>query len=155
MPIDVELERQYRVARQTQAMHTMLRDRYGGLATAIDIGLLASSVVLCATAFAREDLFVKIGLSPADTRNLRGIFSVLAFFLSLTAIRVNWKGKSANHHEAARKLTGLVALFRNLRRADGTWPPERAEEIQRAYWETMDNIVPIPGRPFVPLKVRY
>jgi hypothetical protein len=155
MSADAELTRQYRVARQTLAMHTMLRDRFIRLATVMDVLILVCSVIICAVTFARDDLFARFGLSATAMRDLIGVASVAVFILSIVALRVDWKACSANHHEAARKLTSLVAQYRGAKQEEDTWPPARAEELQRMYWEVMDNIVPIPAKAFAKLKARY
>lgn len=136
-------------------MHTMLENRYKKLAATIDIMLLACAVVFCATTFASDDVFSLIGLLPENVRFILGVASILAFFSSLVALRVGWKGKAALHREAEQKLTNALQLFRELRRDDETWPQERSSDIQCAYWEAMKNIIDIPGEKFVRLKSRH
>jgi hypothetical protein len=136
-------------------MHTMLRDRFTGLATVMDVLILVCSVIICAVTFARDDLFVRLGLSATVTRDLIGVASVVVFILSVVALRVDWKARSANHHEAVRKLNWLVAQYRGAKQGEDTWPTARTEELQRMYWEVMDNVVPIPSRAFAKLKARY
>jgi hypothetical protein len=150
-----ELSRQFRVLGQTLAMHTMLRDRYATRALIIDIVLLACSVIFCATIFAGDDVITQAGLSPRNVRYVLGVASITAFFASLIALRVDWKGKSARHRDAAQKLTSILSLFRETRQEDGTWPQDRGAELHQAYWEAMKNVVEVPARPFVGLKARY
>jgi hypothetical protein len=155
MSADAELTRQYRVARQSLAMHTMLRDRFTRLATVVDVVILTCSVIICAVRFARDDLFARFGLSASAMRDLVGFASVAVFILSIIALRVDWKARSANHREAVRKLTSLVAQYRSTKLGEDAWLPARAEELQMMYWEAMDNVVPIPSRQFAKLKARY
>jgi hypothetical protein len=136
-------------------MHTMLRDRFTRLATAMDVVILTCSVIICAVTFARDDLFARFGLSASAMRDLVGAASAAVFILSVIALRVDWKSCSANHHEAVRKLTWLVAQYRSAKLGADAWLPARTEELQRLYWETMDNVVPIPSRRFAKLKARY
>jgi hypothetical protein len=152
---DKELERQYRVLGQMLSIHTFLRDRYHRLALASDLLLLACSVVFCATAFASDDFFVSLGISATSGKFVLKIASVIAFLASLVALRFNWKAKSGEHSEAQRRLTKCVALFRSCHNGQRSWRPECAQELSRAYWDTMDGIVEIPASKFVPLKAKH
>lgn len=136
-------------------MHTILRDRYAKLALMLDIVLLACAVIFCATTFARDDLFAQIGLSPEKIHFVLGVASIAAFFASLVALRIDWKGRSAQHRDAVQRLTNVLALFREFRRDDGTWPEDRRGELHRAYWETINNVTEVPASSFVGLKARY
>ena len=150
-----ELNRQFRVLDQTLSIHAMLKDRYARLALILEIVLLACSVVFCATTFARDDVFMQIGLSSKNVRFVLSVTSIAAFFASLFALRVDWKGKSMCHKDAVQKLSNVLALFRKLRREDGTWTQDRADELNLAYWEAMNNVVEIPPNQFVRLKARH
>lgn len=150
-----ELARQFRVLRQTLSMHRMMKYRYQKLAVTIDIILLACAVVFCATTFASDDVFSLIGLSPENVRFILGVASIFAFFASLVALRVGWKGKIALHQESEQKLTSALQLFRELRKDDETWPQEQSSDLHCAYWEAMNNIIDIPEKKFVGLKSRH
>jgi hypothetical protein len=151
----MELSRQFRVLDQTLSMHTTLRDRYEQRALIIDLLLLASSVVFCASAFASDDALSRLGPTPQEVRYLIRLFSVLAFMLSIMSLRLNWKEKFTRHRDAADKFARVVALFRKQRGPDGTWPLDGSAELDTAYWEAMRNSVPIPEAVFVRLKARH
>jgi hypothetical protein len=150
-----ELSRQFRLLNQMLSMHAVLRDRYSRRALFIDILFLACSVVFCATTFARDDLFIRIGFAPSDVRYLIGIASVVAFFSSLVALRADWKGMAACHKEAIQKLGRVLSEFRGCRQEDGSWPLDRMVDLHQSYWEAMNNSVAIPDRLFVGLKARH
>ncbi len=150
-----ELNRQYRVLNQTLSMHSMLGDRYARRALLLDVILLACSVIFCATTFARDSVLTLVGVSAYSARTLLGIASVTAFFASLVALRVDWKGKTARHRDAVQKLTHAMELFRRLRTDDGAWPLERGDELNRAYWDAINNVVEVPSSLFVSLKARH
>ena len=150
-----ELKRQFRVLDQTLSIHAMLKDRYTRRALTLELVLLASSVVFCATTFARDDIFAQVGLSPANVRLMLGVASIAAFFASLVALRVNWQGKSTQHGDAAKKLGNVLAEFRKWKKEDGTWPEGRADELSQSYWVAMHNIVEIPQNQFVNLKAQH
>jgi len=151
----MELSRKFRVLDQTLSMHTILRDRYAQRALAVDLLLLACSVVFCASAFASDTVLSRFGRPPEEIRYLLRFFSVLAFMLSILSLRVDWKGKSAAHRDAATKMSRAIASFRKYRGADGTWPPESSAELDAIYWEAMHNSAPVPDALFVKLKARH
>ena len=150
-----EIVRQFRVIDQTLSMHTILKRRYEILSLVLDVTLLACAVIFCATTFARDDLFTSIGLSPRRIHFVLGLASLAAFFASLFGLRADWKGKSAQHKDATQKLTRTLALFRELRADDGTWPRDRWKDLHQAYWEAMNNIVEVPSSKFASLKAKH
>lgn len=150
-----EISRQFRVLDQTLSIHAMLKSRYARLALTLEILLLACSVIFCATTFARDDVFTQVGLLPKNVQYVLGIASITAFFASLFALRVDWKGKSIRHKDAVQKLSQVLALFRRLRMEDGTWPKDRAAELNQTYWEAMNNVIEIPPNQFNTLKARH
>lgn len=152
---DRELDRQFRVLGQTLSMHSVLRGRYAWRAGAIDIVLLACSVVFCATTFVDSSVLASIGLAANRLRIILGIASTLAFFASLVALRVDWKGRSVRHAETVKDMSRALALFRDLREDDGTWPSRRRAELQRAYWDAMNNNEQVPASQFLSLKARH
>lgn len=152
---DKEMDRHCRVLDQTISMHSVLRDRYAWRAGTIDIVLLACSVVFCATTFVDRSVLASIGLAADKLRIILGIASILAFFASLVALRVDWKGRSVRHAEAVKDMSRALALFRALREDDGTWPSRRRAELQRAYWDAMNNNEQVPASQFLSLKARH
>jgi hypothetical protein len=151
----MEISRKFRVLAQTLSMHTALRDRYANLALAVDVLLLACSVVFCATAFASDEVLSHFGPAPEHIRFLLRAFSVLAFMLSVLSLRVDWKGKSVRHREASEKLSRALSVFRKNQEADGSWSPEALSELDSVYSEAMHNSVPVPEASFVRLKARH
>ncbi len=150
-----ELNRQFRVLRQSLSLHAIMRDRYTTWALIIDLLLLVCAVVFCATTFVRDDVLSSIGFSAKDIRFVLGIASITAFFASLVALRVDWKGKSARHRDAGDRLSRVLSMFRQYRQEDDTWPNNRSNELHQSYWEAMNNVVAIPEKSFVRLKGRY
>jgi hypothetical protein len=151
----LELNRKFRVLNQTQSMHTFLRDRYASRALLIDLLLLASAVVFCASAFATDEVLARFGPKPQDVRYIIRLFSVLAFMLSVLSLRVGWKEKSATHKDAAQKMARALGTFRKHQEPDGTWPVTAWTDLDTVYSEAMNNSVPIPEKLFVKLKARH
>ena len=152
---DREIKRQFRVLGQMISMHTALRDRYAWRSTAVVLVLLACSVIFCATTFVSDTVLAAVGLAADRTRVVLGIASVTAFFASLAELKLDWRGRSARHREAAHRLTAVLAEFRKRRTDDGLWPPSCHAKLKDTYSTAMDEIVPIPESQFLALKARY
>ena len=151
----MELDRKLRVLDQTLSMHTTLRDRYTRRALIVDSLLIACAVVFCASAFATDAALARFGATPEHVRFFLRASSVLAFMLSIISLRIDWKGQSANHGDAAAKMSRALAVFRNNRDEDGAWKQGCAAELDSAYWEAMNNSAPIPSNTFVKLKASH
>ena len=116
---------------------------------------MLASVGFCATTFAGDDLYAVLRLNSENARLSLGVLSVVAFGASILLLTLDWKGEAARHADAAVRWSGVVALFRQPRRGDGSWPEGCVEELHRAYWEAAHTSVDIPDRRFGKLKARY
>lgn len=154
-PSSKELERQYRLARQTLAMHHALRDSLKRKARAAESVLLVASVVFCATTFAGDDLYQFIGVDTDRSGLVLGLASVSAFAAALLSMVFDWKGDTARHQDAAERWSEVVRLFRESRSEDGTWSDDAATRLSAAYWEASKNTTPIPDKRFNGLKAAY
>src|SRR5712691_2130422 len=150
-----ETARQYRVARQTLSMHGFLRDSLALKSRVAEIGLLACSVVFCATTFASDDLYHAIRLSPVTARFALRLASVAAFGFSLTLLVVKWKDRWADHRDAAKRWARVVEKFKSLRTDEGSWPDAVRDELNALYWDTDRTTLGIPEGRFNGLKRRY
>jgi hypothetical protein len=151
----MELDKKLRILDQSLSMHSDLRDRYKRRSLIVDLSLLACSVVFCASAFAGDSALSHFGTKPDLIRYFLRVSSVLAFMLSILSLRIDWKGKSAAHHDATGRLSRALASFRDHRQSDGTWPSESIPRLDDTYWAAMHNSVPIPEADFVRLKARH
>ena len=150
-----ELDRQFRLSRQTLAMHHSLCGSYRRRAVVTESVLLLASVGFCATTFAGDDLYISLRLNAESARLSLGLLSVMAFSASILLLTLDWKGAAARHGDAAMRWSSVVALFRQRQRDDSSWPEECAPELHHAYWEAAHNSVDIPDRQFQRLKWRY
>ncbi|NMA30682.1 MAG: hypothetical protein GX941_02595 [Candidatus Methanofastidiosa archaeon] len=152
---DEEMERAYRVIDQSISMHSYLRDRYALGAFLLEVGLLACSVVFCATTFIPDDSFIKIGLLPGMVYFILGVSSILSFFASLVAWRVDWKGKSISHRDAVQKMSQVKSMFRSSYQENKKFSDECKKELLHAYWDANINSIEIPDNMFVKLKLYH
>ena len=150
-----ELDRLFRVVKQTLAMHHDLRDQYSRWTLITECILLAASVLFCATTFASDSVFKYFGLSADASRIWLGVASAAAFLASLLLLVFDWKGSAARHADAATRWSDVLASFHRSQTEDGTWTSEDAETLSDLYWDTSKHSIPIPDRKFVPLKLRY
>lgn len=150
-----ELKRQYRLAKQTIAMHYSLRDRYVFRARFAEISLLASSVVFLVTTFAAERVYVTLGLPIDLSRILLGIASAAAFAFSLALLVIDWRGAAARHQDATAQWWKVIAKFRDTQLDDGNWPIEISDELSAAYSDAGRNSIAIPDKKFNVLKSEY
>ena len=111
IPSHEEIERQFRVLRQTLDMHGFMKERYSFWAQVIQISLLACAVVFCATTFASDDLYKWLGLEPTSAKYFQGFASVIAFAVSVSLLVVDVKGKAALHGAAVVRFTRVVSFF--------------------------------------------
>lgn len=149
-----ELNRQFRVLKQTIGIHSDLAHVYKRRSLILDVVILVSSTLLCATVFVDDTFLRKMGID-VSTQLIVGFFSLAVFICSIFSIQVGWKELSARHFDATQKLTKIMALFRRYRNEDGTWPVEVGNDINNRYWEVYENIIEIPADKFVIFKARY
>jgi len=154
-PSAKETARQYRLARQTLAMHADLRDQYARMGLAIELFILVFSALIYSTTFAGDDFYKSLHLTPTTGRLVLGTASAVAFIGSLVLLLLNPRGKSATHGAAASKWSEVVLRFRRLKDGNDAWPPEAASELSDAYAQVSGSMVPIPDAKFNHLKSRY
>ena len=143
------------MARQTLAMHHMLRDRLKHKARFIESVLLVASVVFCSTTFAGKEFLELIGVEPAWFRLVLGFASVAAFAAALLSMILDWNGGAARHQDAADRWAEVVREFRESRSEGGYWKEDVAVQLSAAYWEAWKHTIPIPDKKFNGLKSAY
>lgn len=151
-----ELDRKYRVLRQTLGIHSILRDRFALRAKVVESTLLVCSVIFCATTFANDELYQVLGIGIAQGKVVLGITSVTAFAASLILLFVDWKGQAEKHSQAAERWSKVLALYRDAWHSDGTWEHAKIKRLNEAYWDADERTVPLPsGAAFAKLKSTF
>ena len=150
-----ENERQYHVIDQSLTAHSKLRDVYARRAMFLGNGLLASSAILCTFVFPSDEVFLKIGLDPSLATLGLGFFSVLVFVLSLIETRVNWKGISSRHAEAAELLSRLKLKFRKSFADTKGEDATKNASLGREFVKVQSALPRIPEKWFIPLKAEH
>ena len=156
IPSNEEIERQYRVMRQTIDAHSFLRERYLRWATFTHVSLLACSVIFCATTFAHDDLYRWIGFEPTNAKYFRGVASVVSFGAALILLVLDFKGKAALHGAALDRWTRVLTKFRQVQpNRKQEWPTEHRKGLHHAYWGADKESVKIPNASFASLKGKH
>lgn len=140
-----ENERQYRVIDQMTTMHAALRDHYGRLSLAMNIGLLAGAITLNAFVFASDAVFTTAGVDATVAKNILGIVSLVLLVLTIVELRVNWAGMQREHGNAANALVALKAKYRDVH-SQGESSDSVLGELSQEYARVMDGLPPIPDR---------
>ena len=146
-----ELERIKRVSEQLLTAHSVLRDRYARRAFVIDITILGCT--LCLTAMALINPAIGIELTPYGLSKdmWLGILSVVAFFLSIVQIRVDWKGKENAHARASEAYASVKREAVNLI-AEGKIDASEFKRILDKYESARALSIHIPVAEFNRLK---
>lgn len=156
IPSHEEIERQFRVLRQTLDMHGFMKDRFSSWAQVIQISLLACSVVFCATTFASDELYKWLGLEPTSAKYVQGLVSVIAFAVSVSLLVVDVRGKAALHGAAVDRFTRVVSEFRQVQSTVGDeWPTEHRKRLHDSYWTANKESTKIPNARFIGLKAKH
>ena len=150
-----EIERQYRVVDQLVSMHSMLRDRYGCLALALNTSLVAVSLGLCVMTFVGDELLENAGQDPDFARLVVGLVAAIILALSITEFRVDWRAKGARHAGAAKRLSELKSEYRRVRQNPGDMEAEETTRLTTLYETTMQDVVEVPEKMFNRLKGRH
>jgi len=156
VPSSDEIERQYRVMRQTIDSHSFLRELYLRWATVTHVTLLACSAVFCSTTFAHDGLYRWLGFEPSSAKYFGGVASVVSFGVALILLVLDFKGKAALHGAALERWTRVLTEFRQVQPNEGQeWPTEHRTRLHCAYWTGGEESVNIPNAKFISLKGRH
>lgn len=155
VPTSAELGRQYRLTKQTLAMHSYLRESYAQRVMILRCVLLAGSAIFCATAFAGDDVFAWIGVAPTTGRYGLRAASLLSFIVSLLLLLLGWDAAAARHGDAAKRFSELVGKFRKYFDDPSDASVPTVAELMEGYEKACHESVPIPNRLHPSLKARY
>ncbi|NLD49669.1 MAG: hypothetical protein GX660_21180 [Clostridiaceae bacterium] len=151
-----ELKRQYRVIDMLLTMHSYLRDHYRNLSMAVNLIIMGSSIIICASVFIDSSAIKWFGFNNGDARMVIGLFSILVFFLSLVSLICDWGNTSEKHEHAAVSLSCLKGECRDLLRLN---PPPNEGQINQ--WISSCRIhlnglpIKIPEKKFNKLKAKH
>ena len=149
-----ELKRIYRVIDMMTTMHSILRGRYRFFSLSVDLLILFCSVILCAAVFLDPVILKIFNISPASSKVVLGITSILVFLLSLVQLRVNWKGKGELFDRSLETLCKLKSECGLLLETTNTTEEEILKQCKN-YNETLSKLPKIQDRLFPKLKAKH
>lgn len=149
-----ELKRIFRVIDMMTTMHSILRSRYRFFSLSVDLLILFCSVILCAAVFLDPDILKTLSISPASSKVVLGITSIIVFLLSLVQLRVNWKGKSELFDGSLETLCKLKSECGILLESSNSSEEEILRQCKN-YNETLAKLPKIQDRLFPKLKAKH
>jgi len=149
------LQKTYKTIDQMVTMHAILHDHNHRLALILDILLLCSATVLCATVFLDPSLLTRHNISSDTSNLLIGICSIVTFLISLISLRINWKQKGDRHAQARDTLSRLKLEGRGLLKSDSEDKQNKIGEYLKVCDITMGSLPVIPENQFHKLKAAH
>lgn len=148
-----EIDKESKIIDMMLTAHSHIRDTNSFRATAMDIFLFISSIILNATVFLDPSILAYLGVNSEKARLIIGLSSIIIFILSFITLRVDWKQKSENYKQSAETLSQLKSQCIELKNIN--------DDIK--YQEKMKNIkdaisklpVKIPENEFLKLKALH
>jgi hypothetical protein len=150
-----ELKRQSKVVDLMLTMHSILAGEYQRKAQALELTLLASSIVLVSLTFVDNTVLNYFSISTEAARVIIGICSIIIFLLSTVSLVVDWKGKATEHRKAFGALIPLKSEWREILAAGDLYDDRAALEFSRKSALIMGTLTPIPDAQFNRLKARH
>lgn len=129
--------------------HAALRDRYAHRATALDLTILALSTWLVSVVFVEPRIGLKLTPFRLEPEIWVGLLGILAFFLTIAQMTVDWKGKADAHKrsfdmyvQVKRECTYLLASGKDI-------DAESSQRPLARYDLAVQVGVPVPERFFL------
>ncbi len=146
------LENKKRVVDMMTTAHSIIRDRYNHINTALDCLEVVAAAIICGTTFLNyNELWPDYGNGIWLTM---GFFSIFILILTILRQRLDLKTKAEKHDHAARVCSKikLDISYKMQEWCDQDIVPEEAVEFVKLEYEGLEDIVPIPDRKFTKLK---
>ena len=150
-----ELRRMHRVADMLVSCHSMLRDQYAKYSLLLNLSALLVSLWLVGMVFV--DPVIGSYLTPGqfDPKVFLGLLALATFGLSLTDLKVDWKGKASSHEQAAVAYAMLKADAAAVLSDAEAISEEQFRDLARDYSKIGEFVVPIPESKFNKLKKKH
>lgn len=143
------IEKKLRVVDMMCSMHSVLHKKYARRAVFLDVCVMVFSSILFSFTFSEPNTLSDIGVSERMFKYINRASSVCVFCLSIAAIIIDWRGKSANHKQAFDVSNSLKSELRNALEFGGD--SEKRDACKNAD-RSLAALVPIPDSDFLRLK---
>lgn len=148
-----EFRRRWRRIDWMLSAHATLRDRYRRRSQALTLAVIALSIIGLLFALSNGDSKVDLGVTEAKLQNFLAVLLALTFLIGLGDLIVDWRRRSWQHADAARKVAELKAQFAKVGEANSV--TDEGAGLLGAYDQTMADLVEIPDRQAAALKARH
>lgn len=128
-----ELERIQRVSNMLCSAHSNLRDQYLRYAFVLDISVFALSTWIVALAFIDPKLTSFVTPVGFDSQIWTGVLGVIAFFLSIVQLRVDWKGQADLHRRSFEIYAEVKLLTKRILSSDHELSTQDCEIVLSRY----------------------
>lgn len=148
-----EYRRKFRVLDMMLSGHSSLCERYRRRSITLILTIMALSILAATLALKDEDS-VRILFVNLESTEWLAIFSGLIFFLSISELVLDWRGRAWAHEDASRRLGKLKGEFRRAEvgaevvKSDGV-------DLDLEYDHTTSAIIEIPNSSFNRLKAKH
>jgi len=149
-----EYERMRRVTDMSLSAHSFLRDRYRRRQRFGTLLVMTLSIVATGFAFVSTDTEATVTSTTIRLPTLLGLLTMLIFFLALTELVLDWRGRASAHDDATRRLFDLKAQMRTATLSQDAIDAEVAA-LAVNYEQTMATIIRIPERQFLSMKSKH
>jgi hypothetical protein len=143
-----EIARIRRVADMLCSGHAVLRDRYAHLGLLLDMSILLISIWLVALSFVAPPMSVALTPTAFSPQLWLGLLAVIAFFLSILQLKVDWKGRADAHKRS-------MDIYSDVKREAGylfgidPLPESDYRRLMSKYEVAAATAITIPEREFL------
>lgn len=148
-----EYHRKFRVLDLMLSAHSSLCERYRRRSIGLVLAVMALSI-LGATLALSDDSSVRILSVNLESSEWLAILSGLVFFLSISELVLDLRGRAWAHEDAARRLGRLKGEFRRAE-VDAVVVKTDGIDLDLEYDQTTSAIVEIPNSAFNRLKAKH
>ena len=133
--------------------HSSLCERYRRRSVALTLTIMALSI-LAATLALKDDDSVRILSVNLESTEWLAILSGLIFFLAISELVLDWRGRAWAHEDASRRLGELKGEFRRAE-VGAEVVKTNDVDLDLEYDQTTSAIVEIPNSSFNRLKAKH
>jgi len=150
-----EILRIRRLCDMLVSAHAHLRERFSRKALILDLSILVLAIWLTSVVFVEPRLNVKLTPFGLDPQIWIGILSILALFLSILQLRVDWKGQSDAHKRAFDVYLGVKFACRKILSDCGPLNADDCHRVMTQYELACSTSCLIPEKCFLAEKKRH
>jgi len=149
------VERAHRISDLLCSAHSAQRDRFRSRALLLDLLILATTTWLTAMVFVDSKIGVRLTPFTWDKELWIGILAILAFFLSLIQMKLDWKAIAEAHARAVRLYFSVKIECSRLLDQERQLTEEEILRVREHYSFACENAIEIRDKEFLKLKKHH